>query len=59
MVTALAVEIKNLGMSRETAMAVVHMMDTQKQAQEMLEYLKKEQPKDDQTLYHKMEEILG
>ena len=59
MVTALAVEMKKLGMSREVVMTVVHMMDTEKQAQEMLEYLKSEQPTDKQVLYQKMEEILG
>lgn len=59
MVRALAVEMKKLGMSKETVITVVHMMDTEKQAQEMLEYLKLEQPTDNQVLYQKMEEILG
>lgn len=58
-VGALAEELKNLGHDKNLAIVVVHMMKTQKQACEMLEYLKREQPTDDQALYLKMEEIVG
>ena len=59
MVTDLALELKALNITKKTTTVVVHMLHTKQQAQEMLDYLKKEQPTDTQEIFKKMEEILG
>lgn len=55
----MAREFKKLGFEKKVGLGVVHMMDSEEHAQEMLDYLRTEQPTDDQVVYCKMEEILG
>ena len=57
MVQSLAAELKQLGISMEIAIGIVHMLDTEEQAKQILEFMKTNQPTEQEVL-HKLDEIL-
>ena len=57
-VTDLAIQMKQLDIPQQTAIGVVHLLDTEEQAQQMLEFLKTNHPTE-QEIFQKLDELLA
>ncbi len=58
-VREIAIEMRTLGMEKDTCLGVVHMLMSEEQAEEMLAYLREARPTNNQMVYRKMKEIVG